>query len=164
MDILLKEQGFWDLHWGPQVGNLALERWVLRTSGFMRVWLYVHQQGLHTGEPKDYRKQEILPLKNVPQILDSPRPDSETVIWKELGSAALLILGSLPERQKQRGLLLGMEKLAAAIHRSLSAAKTRVMMRAIWSSPSSLRGLEICPPATGLKATPGQPRPQREPH
>ena len=126
----------------------------------MRVWLYVHQQGLHTGEPKDYRKQEILPLKNVPQILDSPRPDSETVIWKELGSAALLILGSLPERQKQRGLLLGMEKLAAAIHRSLSTAKTLVMMRAIWSSPSSLRGLEIFHLPQGWKQPRDNPGPK----
>ena len=43
----------------------------------------------------------------------------------------MLILRSLPERQKQRGLLLGMEKLAAAIHRSLSAIRTLVMVRAV---------------------------------
>ena len=100
MDILLKEQGFWDLHWGPQVGNLALERWVLRTSGFMRVWLYVHQQGLHTGEPKDYRKQEILPLKNVPQILHSPRPDSDL---KRVGVSCIANLGKPPGEAEAKG-------------------------------------------------------------
>ena len=152
----------------PALGPPAQESHTGKMST-QNIWLYAclalcTPAGLTYWRAKGLQETEILPLKNVPQILHSPRPDSETVIWKESGSAALLILGSLPERQKQRGLLLGMEKLAAAIHRSLSTAKTLVMMRAIWSSPSSLRALEICPPTTGLKATPGQPRPQRKPH